>query len=111
VQIVALWRAAVAQGKLHARLLKTDACALRKTPRIDRLILDAARSDRIGCLRALVGETNEFLRLVLAPRLFGDVPIQTGVGAQPLSEIFRVGHGSGPQLHLIIRARDPSMPP
>ena len=76
---------------MHAHLLKPHACALRKTPRLDRIILDGG-CDRIGCVCALVGQAAEFLRRVLAPRLLGDVPVETGVGAQPFGEIFRIGH-------------------
>src|SRR3569833_2241511 len=63
-----------------------------------------ASQNRIGRIDALVGEPYEFLRLVLVPHLFGDVPIKACMRAKPLGEVSRIGHGgrsgrSGATMH------------
>ena len=52
----------------------------------------SADHNRIGRIGALVGQSHEFLRLVLIPHLLGNVPIEPRMCAQAVGEISRVGH-------------------
>ena len=53
----------------------------------------SADHNRIGRIGALVGQSHEFLRLVLIPHLLGNVPIEPRMRAEPVGKIAGVGHG------------------
>ena len=55
----------------------------RDVMRPGRIVVIAGRN-HLGRARTLVGEADEFRRLVLAPRLLGDMPVEASVSAQPL---------------------------